>query len=208
MASFLQHGKVECVCSDNATRQFAARVCSPWCVTQPILAILLGHGFIDLLSIKHPLSAWVPVMSIDKFHPLAVSNVPNIADKVNSVLQSRVEELLQLFSDLSEVLENPDDAVHLLPMGVYVEFQFRSTYEGLAEAIGKMMLISSPGVAEIRYAFASVLSELLVGSGDIRYMEFDVYNIPSVLCSPMLPNSTNLTSSTISDPGENLFSKD
>lgn len=208
MAKLFEYGGVECVCSDNSTRQFAMKIDAPWCVIQPIVSMLLGHGFIDNLVLKQPLMAWAPTLPQNKFSDSALVEVPNIDRKVNMIVQERVEEILRLFSDLASILRNPDDAIWILPMGSYVTFQFRSTYDEFAMIIGKIGSVNSPGILELRYAFASVLAELLIGAGDIGPLEFDTHDIPPVLCSPVDDHAAKLTPPTLPASVDDSSGKD
>lgn len=193
MAKFLELGEAECVCSDDSTRQAAIRVGVPLCIVQAALPLLLAHGFIDQFQVRSPLASWAPPLLRERFLDSAVSHVPNIAEKATSIIQNHVLETLQTFSDMSSVLKNPDDAISILPMGVYVEFQYRSTYEDFAAVIGKLEPLGTPGVAEFRYALAVVLAELLSGAGSIRSLELDGKRVPPVLGASAAADLAKLT---------------
>jgi len=205
MAKFFEHGEVETVCSDHLTRQAAIRVSAPWCVVQAAIAILLGHGFIDSLCVKHPLIAWTPPIPKEHFHETALIEAPNIPERVSKVLQDRVVEMLQLFADLASILKNPDDALGLLPMSVYVTFQFRSTYENLAEVVCKLEPFGTPGVSELRFALASVLAEMLASAGSVETLALDAQGVPALLGSPMTADAAGLATPASSAQGQNSF---
>lgn len=181
MSRLLEHGEVECVCSDNSTRQVALRISAPWCIVQAAMPLLLGRGFIDQLKVKNPLIAWTPPLAQDRFLDSAIAQVPNLAEKATVIIRERIMEMLQIFCDLSHVLKNPDDAISILPMNVYVEFQFRSTYEKFAAVVEEFKPINTPGVAELRYAMAVVLAEILSNAGDIHSLEFNGNHVPAQL---------------------------
>lgn len=208
MVGMFEYGEVECTCSDHLTRQIAIKVSAPWCVVQTAMAIMLGHGFVDALCLKQPLVAWVPQIPLDRFQASAIAEVPNMPERVSAVVQDRVSSSLQLFADLAQVLKNPDDAIGFLPMGVYVVFQFRSTYEGLAEIVQKLEPMGTPGVLEFRYAVASVLAEVLIDAGSIDSIEFDANNIPFLLGPAALDNFSDLAASAIPAQGHDSFRKD
>jgi hypothetical protein len=171
MVKFLEYGEVDCICYDDSTRQVALKISSPWNVIQPVMAIMLGYGFVDSLKVRHPIVAWTPVLPQDRFKESAISEVPNISERVNQVVQERTIEILNFFKDLTTVLKNPDDVIGILPMGIYVTFQFRTDHEKFAEMISKIEFINSPGVAEIRFAFASVLAGILIQSDSVKSLE-------------------------------------
>ena len=207
MASFLEHGEVESTCSDPTTRQAAVKISAPWCVVQAAMAVFLGHGFVDSLHVRQPMTAWMPPLSRGRFQEKALLEVPNLPNRVARVMQDRVRDLLQLFIDLSSVLKNPDDAVFLLPMSVYVTFQFRCTYENLAEVVGKLEPFGNPGVGEMRFALAAVLAELLSSVGDVETLELDAQDVPPLLRSPLIRDAAGLASSTTSTQGEDFLGK-
>jgi hypothetical protein len=192
MAKFLEFGEAECICSDNNTRQVAISISVPWCIVQAAIPLLLAHGFIDRFQVKYPLISWTPPLLRERFLDHAVSHAPNIAEKATSIIQNHVMEALQIFSDLSSMLKNPDDAIGILPMGVYVEFQYRSTYEEFATVIEKLEPLGTPGVTEFRHALAIVLVELLSNAGDVCSFESHGKRIPPVLGIPATSNLTEL----------------
>ena len=208
MAKFFEYGEVESVCSDHQTRQIALKVCAPWCVVQAAVPVLLGHGFIDLLRLSHPLAAWTPPLSQSRFTEAAVAEVPNIDEKVNAMIQNRVMEMLQLFSDAASVLKNSDDVIGLLPMSAFVTFQFRTTYEDLSEIARKLEPFGTPGLAEFRYALASVLAEALISAGSINSLNLDGQRVPPVLGAPMAADFSNVASSALSAHGQDPSSQD
>jgi hypothetical protein len=204
MAKLLECGEVEIVCSDDVTRQIAVRISAPWCIVQAAVATLLGHGFVDALRVRQPMVAWTPPIPKDHFSDAALAEIPNIAEKVSAVVQDRVTAMLQLFADLASVLKNPDEALNLLPMGVYVTFQFRSTYENLAEVVSKLEPCGVPGVLEFRYALASVLAEALAAAGDVKS---DVKRVPPVLGAPMTLDAADPAAAALPAQGQNFLGK-
>lgn len=129
----------------------------------------------------HPLTAWVPVLSVNRFHDRILFDTPNISDKVAAIIQNKMTETLRLYSDLSSVLKNPEDVIHLLPMGIYVTFQFRSTSDDIATIIQKLESFRTPGILEFRYALSSVLAEFLISINDIAFFEDTSQNVPPIL---------------------------
>lgn len=164
MAQFFEHGQVEVVCSDETTRQLALRVQVPWCVLQPPIPSFLHLGFMDGLRIKHPFVTWIPTLDASRFCEEALAQVPNAPKKVSQVMQNHVSDSLQLFLDASSIVKNPDDFICMLPMGTYVEFQYRTTYENLANLVEKLPTGGTAGAAEFRFALASALAEVLASS--------------------------------------------
>ena len=204
MARFFEYGEVESVCSDNTTRQVAVKVSAPWCVVQASLAIFLGHGSMDMFSVRQPLAAWIPALPRKHFSDASIVAVPDISEKVWAVVKERTTEMLELFSEVSSILKNPDDAIGLLPMSIYVTFQFRSTYEGLAEVIQKLEPLGTPGISEFRYAMASVLAELLVDSGDVKS---DIQNIPPMFGTFADRDLSDLALPALPAQGQDSFSQ-
>lgn len=208
MARFFEFGEIESVCSDRSTRQAALKVSAPWSVVQAAVAIMLGHGFIDMLQVRQPLTVWTPPIPRNHFLDGALVEAPNLPDRVSKVMQERMLEMLQLFSDLASVLKYPDDALGLLPMNTYVTFQFRSTYENLTEVIRKLEPLGTPGVAEFRYALASALAELLADAGSIDSLEANAQNVPLMLGAAKAPDVPDLAPPAPAAQGQNPSGQD
>lgn len=203
MPKLFENGAVEAVCHDSSTRQCAVKIRAPLCVAQSAFAIMLGHGFIDDLRISNPLSVWVPCLPSERFKEEALREVPNLSDRVTSIVQARAVEMLQLFSELLCVLKNPDDVSMILPVGTYVDLQFRSTYEGLASVVEKLEPVCHHGTAELRYAMAEVLAELLAEDGST--VNLDGSFVPMLLSSPDAVDADNLTPAASATSRNNLL---
>jgi len=207
MAKLFEFGGVECVCADSSTRQMAVRMSCPWCVAQAATPLLLGHGFIDQFKVRTPLVAWVPALTMEHFADGAVAQVPNIADKATAMMRERATDALQLFADLAQVLRNPDAALHMLPMGTYVEFQYRGTYESFAAVLAALEPLGTPGVAELRYAMAEVLAEALAAAGSCRPFELEGADEPALLGPAAAAHSADAAAPARPAPIANLFGK-
>lgn len=205
MADLLQHGFVKCVCFDNETRQTAISIRAPMCIVQAMLPLLLGHGMLDGFKVSNPCVSWVPPLSRDQFHESAVQQMPDLPERATAALQDRIMDILRVFSDLSCVLKNPDNATYMLPIGIYVEFQLRSTIENVASIVEKTEAIRVAGVQEFRYALASVLAELLAAVGDVEFSREDVPPMLGVFTTSDVALPTSAALPTLA---EDLSSKD
>jgi hypothetical protein len=174
-----EYGEVSVICFDDKTKQIAIGINAPLCIVQLALPLLLKNGFIDNFMVRNPLVAWSPVLPKERFTDKAISEVPNIDEQVKQIVNSRVLEMLQLFSDLSDVLKSPDDVLTILPFGIYVKFQFRSTLKEICEFIDDFNKNSNPGVKELCYSIATELSVLLTSTGSTECFKFN--SIPSLL---------------------------
>jgi hypothetical protein len=157
------------------------------------MPLLLGHGFIDQFTVCTPLVAWVPALSTEHFTEVAVSRVPNIAEKANAMMRERAIDIMQMFADVAQVLRNPDSGMCMLPMGVYVEFQYRSTFEGFAAVLAAFEPLGTPGAAELRHAMAQVLAQTLVSAG-CSICEPGGADVPALLGSVASSYSVNAAS--------------
>jgi hypothetical protein len=179
MTSLLfEYGEISVTCFDDKTKQVALGICAPLCIVQLALPLLLKSGFIDNFRVRNPLIAWLPVLSKERFTDKAISEVPNIDEQVKQVVNSRIIEMLQLFNDISSILKNPDDILTLLPFGIYIKFQFRSTLKEVCEFIYEFNKNTNPGVKEFCYSIAAELSQLLISIGSTENLEF--YGVPSL----------------------------
>lgn len=148
---FFKHGRV-CVCLfDPEKRKASFDVYAPVFLVQTITPSILEHGVISNYEIMSPLASWVPVLGRDRFKE-GIDEDSTIL--LNEKIQEDVNSTLESFVALSKVLDNVNDVVPILPLGVYVKFRYGfqvDTFPYLLINLEKSMTI---GVPEIKYALA------------------------------------------------------
>lgn len=151
-SKFFQSGSVlvECV-SDGAVM---LAITAPLFLLHAVSPIILGEGIVGGPRLHSPLSAWVPRIDSSKFLPGFVG----MSDRAAAALEANALASLNLFNDVHSMLSDPDAALLVLPLGVYVDFSIRAKLEGavsMAAAIGRVKTI---GTAELSFAIAEALS--------------------------------------------------
>jgi hypothetical protein len=156
LGSFFINGSVKVISEDVVDRNIQFSIVMPACVMQAVTPSLLGAGFIDQYELRKPLSAWIPTIAEEGFIP---NSDPNFSTRANALIRQSVKETLDLFSSVSPHLKFPADMLPILPIGVYVQFKFRCNTDALGLALESMR--GAAGVAEFRFALASVLASVL-----------------------------------------------
>lgn len=164
-ARFFEYGEVLVGLHDGVGKTASLQVCMPCCLMHACTPVLLGAGIIDRYEIRLPLAVWIPKMSDGRFLPEVVDVEPGMSAKVLAASSDVVKTTLDLFVQLSKLLQNPSDAVPILPLGTYVKFQYRCRTDALADVLTKLDGMQVHGVPEFRFAMASVLAFLLVKEG-------------------------------------------
>jgi hypothetical protein len=156
LGSFFINGSVKVISEDMTSRHIQFSITMPACVMQAVTPLLLGAGFIDQYELRKPLSAWIPSIAEEGF---TSNSDPNFPTRVNALIHQSVKETLDLFSSVSSHLKFPADVLPILPIGIYVQFKFRCSVDALGPILENMG--GAAGVAEFRFALASVLASVL-----------------------------------------------
>jgi hypothetical protein len=157
-----EHGGVQVLESDADSRQAAFRMSMPVSVVQTVSPALLGAGMMDQYVLASPLSAWIPSLAADRVKPELSERDPEVARRLNSAVQAKAYEVLELFRTLSQAVVDPSDLIPMLPLGTYVKFRFRCRVDDLPKALSELERSAVAGVGEFRYALASALAEVLL----------------------------------------------
>jgi hypothetical protein len=158
---FFEHGEVLVASADPQTRQAALRICVPCCLMHAVAPLLLGAGLVDNYSVLNPVSVWCPVIPPERFKPELLEKYPSMVQGAEKAVRQKLQELLELFGQMGKMLTYPEDAVPMLPIGTYVEFQYRCRIDDLPDAIIGMESVPVAGVPELRYAMAAALAHVL-----------------------------------------------
>lgn len=154
-------------CTDELTRQVVLDVCIPCYVMQTCLPVLLGLGLMDGLRVREPVTAWMLFPDADGYLSNIIEQVPDLPDQVRKTVEAKIKDTLDTYVQLTKVMEDPSFAMMMLPLGVYVEFQYRCGIDGIAPLLLGLAQIRVAGVGEFRFAMAESLAEILRRSGDV-----------------------------------------
>lgn len=163
--AFFEHGFVQAVSWDPVSRQAAFSVTVPASIVQTVTPPLLGAGKLDQYVLHNPVAAWIPVIGSGRLHPAAAN--PDMADRINRKVREKVQEILDLFLDVSRILVDPSDLIPALPLGTYVNFRFRCRVDGMIKVLSELDRTRVAGVPEFRYALSSALAEVLKEFGSV-----------------------------------------
>jgi hypothetical protein len=154
--TFFEYGKVILKASDFKTRMVECHVCMPCCLMQTVIPHLLAGGSLHNLRIREPLAVWIPKIPAECFIE-EVSQIANIEDKVQVSMREEIVRVSKLFTHLQPYLKNPADIVPMLPLGTYVEFEYRCVVDEIIKVIVGIEGILVHGVPEFQWALAKVL---------------------------------------------------
>ncbi len=154
-ARFFSHGEVNLLEEDSASGQAVLSVVLPACVMQAVTPLLLRAGMLEAYEVRRPLAAWIPTIEDAGFS----SPDPAVCSSINASILAASRASLEAFAAAEKSLRFPADAVPMLPLGTYVRFRLRCSVDALVPAVRDMG--GAAGVAELRFAFARVLSSLL-----------------------------------------------
>jgi len=160
-AKFFEYGEVSLLAFDESTRQAAIQMVMPCCLMQTITPALLGGGHIDQYELRNPVAIWMPSIDSDKYKPELLQQYPDIPTQVNATVKKKLEEVLDLFKELSGAIKDPTNFIPMLPMGVYIQFRLRCEVDNMAQVLLNLENTLVVGVAEFRFALAEILAEVL-----------------------------------------------
>lgn len=151
---FLQHGKLDLEAIDVETRQVSIKVCIPFCVLQSLTPLMAHNGLMDKLVVQNPINVWSPVISKSDIKDNIELNETGLI-YANKSIQENIKSMISLFADVIQLVKSPDMILPLLPIGVYVEFRYRSDVDRLASLV--LSLEDVPNMTQIQIAFTSVM---------------------------------------------------
>lgn len=159
-AQFFEFGEVAVVHRNDRERQVALAICMPCCLFQIVMPTMLHAGFVDNFAIRQPLAAWLPHIRNDRFHVLAQKEAA-IEKRMNEALKLHLEKSLNSFISLSQFFTDPTDIVPILPLSIYVTFQYRCQIDKIPDILFFLQETNIVGVPEFQWAMASVLGSIL-----------------------------------------------
>lgn len=159
-SKFLQYGLVRCDLFDAPSRQAILHLCIPCYLLQVATPVLLGAGLLDNPKIRQPLAIWVPKFRDERLTPPARLD-SGIGSRTTSLVHEWVERYAQFFVQISAMFMDPTDLVPILPLGTYVEAQYRCSIDSIPELLEKLQAIEIVGIPEFQFALAEVLHRVL-----------------------------------------------
>lgn len=157
----LEHGEIHITSYDKESRQAALRIYVPCCLIQFTLPILNKFGVIDDYCVKTPILAWMPTLTSDRFKPELIAQYPSVPNEANTQIQKKMQESLNLFVEASKVIISITDIIPMLPLGVYVQLQYRCRIDDIAQVLTGLENAEMIGVPDFRFALAGALTRLL-----------------------------------------------
>jgi len=156
-----EFGGISIVNYDKEEREVALKICIPCYIMQTILPTISGIGIVNDYSVKNPIAIWMPTLAPDRFNTALVDQYPRLPNEANTQIKEKLQEILNLFFEISKATNLPTDLTAMLPLGTYVVFQFRSKIDDMAKILLGLNDSELPGVPEFRYALAAVLARIL-----------------------------------------------
>jgi hypothetical protein len=157
-----EYGSITITGHDKAERQVALKICIPCCIVQAILPIISDIGIINNYSVKNPIAIWMPTLAQDRFNATLIQQHPTLHNIANNQIKKKLQEVLDLFIEVSKALNAPTDITSMLPLGIYVVFQFRTKIDNIAKILMGLDNVGLPGVEEFRFALAAALARILI----------------------------------------------
>jgi hypothetical protein len=155
------YGEISITSYSKDEREIALKICMPCCLVQTILPTISSIGTINNYSVKNPIIVWMPTLSSDRFNVALTQQHPRLPNEANNQIKKKLKEVLDLFAEISKVVNSPTDITSMLPLGTYVVFQFRSKIDDIAKILMSLENIELPGVSEFRFALAAALARVL-----------------------------------------------
>ena len=156
---FFENGFVKLIDHNFHTRTSLIKCSVPNCLLQAISPVLLGSGIIDNLSLSDPILVWVPKLSedriVDLLRPVVDFSI------LNKEITNKIEEYLSIYKNLSQALKNPADLIPILPMGVYVTFNYRVHIDKIPAIMFEFEKNPVVGVQDFQWGLAVVLKKIL-----------------------------------------------
>lgn len=166
-SKFFEYGEVKLEAKDFKTRQFAVRICVPCTVFQAVSPSLLGSGWVDELRVRDPVAVWIPTIGLDRFGSI-VSHIEGVEQITRRMILERVTETVRAFHQVARVLQDPADAIPMLPLGTYVTFRYRCKLDETVRVLEGIQATPVAGVSEFQWALSEVFACVL---DDLRQWE-------------------------------------
>lgn len=149
--------------SDDSISVLSFRL--PFYISYNIIPSLIGYGIIDDCKISDPFSVWVPEITGTDINQV-YANVPEIDRSINNYLRNNISNSIKVFSDLRDILINPSLAVFILPMGTYIDFDYRIKNANVLRLIKSTENLPVIGIDDIRSRISEILKNHCIMNGD------------------------------------------
>lgn len=156
---FLGNGYVEILDTNYRDRYVIVKICMPCSLFQTVSPQLLIYGLIDDFSVRNPIVTWMPQLTRDRFSIGQIDD--STVNAINTCLKDELMRVSNLFIHMSQFLEDPSDLVPMLPLGVYIEFQYRCSVDKIINILEGVNGIQIIGVSEFQWSLAQVLGSIL-----------------------------------------------
>lgn len=153
---FFEHGEVKLLATDRKKNTAMFKLCMPGCLFQAVTPSILGGGLVDNFRIRIPIAVWIPKLSDDRFNPDYMSQIDDISQNSNFAIQNSVNSVLKVFTQISYFMLNPIDLIPMLPLGVYVECEYRMNMDKKNQVLSGIELTPNAGTVELKNAMSEV----------------------------------------------------
>ncbi len=161
MTEYFKKGYVKITSSDDTSQMVVIEMCIPCVIFQTISPVLFANGKVTSISIKDPISVWIPNLCMDRFKS-GISNDEFIDKKINKVISEKVDDIGKLFAGVASLVVDKNDILPILPLGTYINVEFVSKYQDLKFVLHSVSNIKSSGVSELYSSMKDEFSSIVI----------------------------------------------
>lgn len=136
---------------DPEFRKASFDIYVPACILQAASPMLLKHGLISNYELSNLLAVWIPSLGKDRFKEFVDESNVNL---LNTKIQDEMNNVLHSFIALSKVLENPNDIIPMLPLGIYVKFRYSFSIDDFPYLLIDLKENQITGIPELNFSLA------------------------------------------------------
>jgi hypothetical protein len=157
---FLGDGRVSLIACDYQSRMASISVIIPCCLFQAVTPHVLSNGSISGFRIHEPVKVWLPQLTDSRFN-VTPGLVGSISAGMNVAIREEIERCLKTFDHVRRYLVDPSDIIPMLPLGVYIQFDWNVQVDTILKVMENINNIKVVGIIEFQAALASILTLIL-----------------------------------------------
>lgn len=165
-----EYGSVELKASDIKSGLIDLHICSPFILLQGIQDVLYEQGRLHNISIRDPLAVWIPKLGIQRLKSEFI-DIPNLTDVIHNALRDEALKICNIYVHLQNYVRNPLDLIYLLPLGIYVNYEFQCSVDSIPKTLERLHNVDIAGIHELIWAMATILKDVLLDFERIRTIE-------------------------------------
>lgn len=159
-ARFFRDGVVELLACDYNSRMALLSLTMPCCLFQSVTPHLLNGGSVSRFRLLEPLSVWMPTLT-EQCCKTDQDKAKSFAAGVNVALKEEALKTIRLFENLKPYLKEPSDIIPILPLGIYIQFDWSISIDKIAEIIVGINSIYVTGIVEFQVALTCTMNMIL-----------------------------------------------